>query len=86
MLRLVSEQDETYPPEESSSPPCSELSHNKVESSEADITTDVQLFLALDEEIEALESEIRSALQRRRHLINWRKSLDTKLPPDSEMP
>ncbi len=76
MLRLVSDDEETPTPKENSSPHNSYMSHNKVESSESPtLLGDVQLLLALDEEIAALNNEIRSALQRRRCLKGWRQSL-----------
>lgn len=45
---------------------------------ETAVQTEAQLLQALNEEIGALESEIRAMLQKRRGLMGWRKSL---LPP-----
>jgi SMC interacting uncharacterized protein involved in chromosome segregation len=49
-----------------------EETHKEIETA---MQTEAQLLQALNEEIGAVESEIRSLLQKRRGLKGWRKSL-----------
>jgi hypothetical protein len=86
MRHSMSDHQEFSSQEGSCSPQSTNLSHNKTERVEPALPADVQLLRALEEEIDALQSEIRALLQRRRNLKRWRQWLLAQQAPPKQPP